>query len=82
MSDLEKRQQKHERNAERAQKEIEAVLKKRKLSLVANYVKETNMVHLELIPVELMQARAVAQAAGEEYKKTLTEQGDAITAKE
>ncbi len=54
---LEERQKIHEENAEAAQTEIQEVLTKRGLALVANYVKELKTVHLELIPLELKQAR-------------------------
>lgn len=50
-------QLKHERNAAKCQQKIETLLKKHKLALVSQYVQALNEVHLELIPVELADAR-------------------------
>ena len=57
IAELTAKQQAHEKNAQEAQAEIETLLERRSLALVANYVADTKMVHLELIPKELLQAR-------------------------
>lgn len=53
-------QEKYEEKVGKVQKKIENLLSKNKMALVANYVKETKTVHLELIPTELLEARKTA----------------------
>lgn len=57
---LAQHQKELEKRINRAQKGLEKILKKEKLTLVAGIHKPTNTVLLELIPTELADARAEA----------------------
>ena len=72
---IEQRQKEYEKKAKKVQGQIEILLKKNSMALVANYVKEKNMVSLELIPQELADAR---NKMIQQTKELIESEGDKI----